>query len=422
MKIDNNTGKIFFKHYKVEEKIGEGSFGKIYICSDIELENNHNDNNIINSKINNIIFNNDNQTTKFALKLEKKQFQSLLDVETNILMHLKGFGIPAVITHGSNSVYNLLLMELLGQTLEELFEKNNKKFSIKTVALIALQIINRLEFIHNKYIIHRDIKPENFAIGKNDKENIIYIFDFGLSKKYFSTKTNTHIKYKINKKLTGTARYASINALKGGEQSRRDDLESLGYMLIYFLKGSLPWQGLKLNKTEDRYKKILEVKINTSSEELCKGFPNEFNEYIKYTRNLGFEAKPDYNYLRGLMMNVLENLGEKYDYWFDWNKEKPSVNKNYVDEDFKYFGCGNVDNIEFDKNNINNNNIIKLNNDKNNNNIIIGNNDLNKIDIDNNIKDLNNNNSNNNNNNNNNKKENKLKKMKNKIVKKCQIF
>ena len=403
MKIDNNIGKIFFKHYKVEEKIGEGSFGKIYICKDLDLENNQNENNIINNinnNMNNIIMNDENQITKFALKVEKKQFQNLLDLETNILTHLKGFGVPYVITHGSNNVYNLLLMELLGQTLEELFEKNNKPFSIKTVALIALQIINRLEFIHNKCIIHRDIKPENFAIGKNDKENIIYVLDFGLSKKYFSTKTNSHIKYKINKRLTGTARYASINALKGGEQSRRDDMESLGYMLLYFLRGSLPWQGLKVDKKEDRYKKILEVKMNTTSEELCKGFPNEFNEYIKYTRNLQFEAKPDYNFLRGLMMNVLDNLGCKYDYWFDWNKEKPVVKQSYVDEDFKYFECGNAENIEFIKNNNN-----KVNHDNN---------------INNNIN--NNNNNNIDNNNNNNKKENKIKKMKNKIKKKCQIF
>ena len=126
MKIDNNIGKIFFKHYKVEEKIGEGSFGKIYICKDLDLENNQNENNIINNinnNMNNIIMNDENQITKFALKVEKKQFQNLLDLETNILTHLKGFGVPYVITHGSNNVYNLLLMELLGQTLEELFEK-----------------------------------------------------------------------------------------------------------------------------------------------------------------------------------------------------------------------------------------------------------------------------------------------------------
>jgi len=416
MKNDHNIGKIFFKHYKVEGKLGEGSFGKIYICNDINLQNiQENNNNIIENNTNNNIFINNTNSSKFALKVEKKGYENLLSNEINILLHLKGFGIPSVISHGSNSVYNLLLMELLGETLEQLFEKNNKKFSIKTVTLIALQIINRLEYIHSKFIVHRDIKPENFALGKDEKKNVIFIFDFGLSKKFYSPKTNSHIKFKINKQLTGTARYASINALKGGEQSRKDDLESLGYMLIYFLRGNLPWQGLKIDRKDDRYKKILEVKMNTTCEELCKDFPNEFVEFIKYTRNLDFYAKPDYNYLRGLMMNLLEKFGGKYDYWFDWNKEKPNVKKIYVEEDNKYFNCGNGDGIEFIKNN---NNGIKNNHDGNNINndfVIVENTNNNNIILNN---ELNLNNKNNNID----KKNDKNKKKKHKILKKCCIF
>ncbi len=181
-------------------------------------------------------------------------------------------------------------MELLGKSLEDIFQSQQKKFTLKTVCMIGIQMLDRLEFIHSKNIIHRDIKPDNFVLGLDNKSHIIYILDFGLSKKFRSSRTHQHIKFSVNKKLTGTARYASINALRGCEQSRRDDLEAIGYVLMYFLRGSLPWQGLHVNKGEDRYKKILLKKKGTSAEELCKTFPNEFAECINYTRNLEFDA------------------------------------------------------------------------------------------------------------------------------------
>ena len=216
-------------------------------------------------------------------------------------------------------------MELLGSSLEDIFQTQQKKYSIKTVCMIGIQLIDRLEFIHNKNIIHRDIKPDNFVLGMDNKSHIIYALDFGLSKKFRSSRTHQHIKFNINKKLTGTARYASINALKGCEQSRRDDLEAIGYVLMYFLRGSLPWQGLHIHKGEDRYKKILAKKKSTSAEELCKGFPSEFVEYINYTRNMEFEADPDYKHLRGLLLSVLEKENSSYDFCYDWVKEKPEI-------------------------------------------------------------------------------------------------
>ena len=191
--------------------------------------------------------------------------------------------------------------------------------------MIGIQILDRLEFIHNKNIIHRDIKPDNFVTGLENKSHIIYVLDFGLSKKFRSSRTHQHIKFTVNKKLTGTARYASINALKGCEQSRRDDLEAIGYVLMYFLRGSLPWQGLQIQKGEDRYKKILQKKKATTAEELCKGFPKEFVDYINYTRNLEFEADPDYKYLRNLLVTVLEKENSKFDFWYDWVTEKPTI-------------------------------------------------------------------------------------------------
>ena len=216
-------------------------------------------------------------------------------------------------------------MELLGKSLEDIFQQQQKKFSIKTVCMIGIQMIDRLEFIHNKNIIHRDIKPDNFVIGLENKSHIIYVLDFGLSKKYRSSRTHQHIKFTINRKLTGTARYASINALKGCEQSRRDDLEAIGYVLMYFLRGSLPWQGLHVHKGEDRYKKILNKKRGTTPEELCKGFPNEFAKYIEYTRSLEFEVDPDYKYLRNLLVSALEKQNTKFDFWYDWVNEKPNI-------------------------------------------------------------------------------------------------
>ena len=254
-------------------------------------------------------------------------------MEAYMLCHLKGDGIPIVKSFGYNNNYNILVMELLSNSLEDLFQKQKRHFSLKTTCMLGIQMIDRIEWVHNKLIIHRDIKPDNFVMGRNDKSHIVYILDFGLSKKYWSTKNNCHIKFSQNKKLTGTARYASINALKGCEQSRRDDLEAIGYVLMYFLRGSLPWQGLKVDRKEDRYKKIYEKKKATSPEELCSGFPPELAEYVRYTRNLEFEQNPDYNYLRGLFRKILEDKGyDINDVRFDWskdikNKESTILNK-----------------------------------------------------------------------------------------------
>ena len=216
-------------------------------------------------------------------------------------------------------------MELLGQSLEDLFQAQNKSFSIKTACMLGIQMVDRLEYLHSRKIIHRDIKPDNFCMGRGLKSHIVYILDFGLAKKYWSSSHKCHIPFITGKKLTGTARYASINALGGGEQSRKDDLESVGYIIMYFIKGSLPWQGLKVNRKEDRYKKIWEKKRQTSSKELCNGFPKELENFIEYTRNLKFTEVPDYNYLRNLLKNVIKKSGFTIDYYYDWFAQKPNI-------------------------------------------------------------------------------------------------
>ena len=233
-------------------------------------------------------------------------------------------------TFGYNSQYNILIMELLGPSLENLFQKLNKKFSLKTACMLGIQMIDRIEYIHSRKILHRDIKPENFVIGRGKYSHIVYILDFGLSKKYWSSRQNKHIAFCKNKKLTGTARYASINALSGCEQGRRDDLESIGYIIMYFIRGSLPWQGLKVNNKEDRYKKICDKKRATTAKELCNGFPKELENFVNYTRNLKFMEVPDYEYLRYLLKRVITREHSVIDFYYDWCNAKPNIKPNDI--------------------------------------------------------------------------------------------
>jgi serine/threonine protein kinase len=206
--------------------------------------------------------------------------------------------------------------------------------SIRCVCNIAYQLISILETVHNNNIIHRDIKPANINIGIGNMEKFLFLIDFGLSKKYRSSTTKKHYPFEQNKKLVGNARFSSINALEGGTQSRRDDLESLGYMLIYLCLGRLPWQGLVSNSKEDKYYKIREVKKKVTPAELCETLPNEFEQYIKYTRNLKYEEDPDYNYLKNLFVNVLKKNHWEFNYYYDWdqttlsNEEVISINNS----------------------------------------------------------------------------------------------
>ena len=188
--------------------------------------------------------------------------------------------------------------------------------------MLGYQMVYILQYIHDRHIIHRDIKPDNFVMGLKRYNDRLYILDFGLAKKYRSSRTLIQYPYIKKKKLTGTARYASIHALEAYEQSRRDDLESVGYVLMYFLRGSLPWQGLKVKSKEDRYKRILEKKKETSSEELCRGYPHEFYQYVEYSKNLEYEDNPDYDMLKQLFIDVIKHINAKMDYIYDWTTKE----------------------------------------------------------------------------------------------------
>lgn len=227
-------------------------------------------------------------------------------------------GIPSIHWFGVEGDYNAMVMDLLGPSLEDLFNYCKRKFTVKTTLMIADQMLQRLEFLHNNHFIHRDMKPDNFLIGHGKKQNLVYIIDYGLAKRYRDPKTGEHIPYKDNKSLTGTARYASVNAHLGIEQSRRDDLESVGFILIYFLKGSLPWQGLQGKTKNDKYDRIKEKKVATTIESLTRGIPEEFNLYLQYCRNLKFEERPDYNYMRKIFKDLMYKRGADYDNQYDW--------------------------------------------------------------------------------------------------------
>ena len=245
-----------------------------------------------------------------ALKFERTgQKYNFLESEAYFLFLLKGEGIPKIISYGKIIGFKVIIEELLGESIYLLWK--NTTFDIKNklndLCLIAIQCLDRLKYIHSKNTLHRDIKPFNFLFGKTNLK-LLYLIDFGISTKYRSSRTGKHIKFKFVRKAIGSLRYMSINSNSCYEQSRRDDLESLGYILIYLIKKTLPWISIEnsnINKIE-KYRKVRDLKMSTLPEELCSGLPKEFSDYIKYCRNLSFEQEPNYNYLRNLFLEVIK--------------------------------------------------------------------------------------------------------------------
>jgi serine/threonine protein kinase len=275
------------------KKIGFGSFGDVYLAHDHESK-------YIAVKMEKI------STKKSRLKQEFKMYK---------IIKQSGFskGLPEVYCYMQTDEYNIMTMELLGANLNTLMIKNNGSFDLSTVLKLGIDIIALLEKFHSAGFIHRDIKPNNFLVGQENNKHIVHIMDLGLSKKYIQ-KNGSHMQLRSDKSLVGTARYTSVNVHMGIEPSRRDDLESVGYMLVYFLLGSLPWQGLKKDKNVSQIEKIGQVKIHTNIKKMCKDIEPCFAEYIDYCRNLGFESSPDYDFLKSLFLKTAEEHKLKLKY------------------------------------------------------------------------------------------------------------
>ena len=320
--------KLIFKKYQPIKQIGRGTFSTVYLALNIN-------------------------TNKYvAIKAEKRSNNTieLLKTEAFLLYSLKGYGIPEVLSYGKTKNHNILVMPLLGKSLLDMFIIRPCPININDICFSSLQILDRIEWVHANNIVYRDIKPENFLFGKTDA-NVLYLIDFGLCRKYKSQKTGKHITPKNLGKFTGTSRYASVYAMGGNEQSRRDDIESIGYMIIYFMKKKLPWQGIKGNSYKECYHKLYLMKKHMDLEILCRGLPREVFDYMKYAKSLKFEQEPNYIYLKKLFQNILTKKNIIIDkYILSWCKNSDNVLNNEKN-----------DAVNDNKNNINKkNSIIKL--------------------------------------------------------------
>ena len=289
--------------YRLGKKIGTGAFGEIFEGTDIF----------------------DNSSVAIKLEHNSVKYPQLL-FEAKLLKSIPGTGIPIMHWFGIAGEYNAMVMDLLGQNLEDLYNYCAKNFTLKTILMIIIQMIERLKHVHDNHYIHRDIKPENFLIGKYTTAKTIYLLDFGLAKRYRDEYTHIHIPLKENRNLTGTARYASCNAHNGLEQSRRDDMESIAYVILYFFRKKLPWQGLKCKDKNEKHAKIKEIKMSMTPEKLFEGIPKEFADYLTMVKKLGFEDEPAYkSYIQ--MFNKLFKAKEfEMDYIYDWVTVKNNTN------------------------------------------------------------------------------------------------
>lgn len=301
--------KIENGKYELVKRLGAGCFGEVYrgIIAETKAE--------------------------VAIKFESRDVKSApqLEHEAGIIRSLTANvqpwpqGIVEVFYFGVEGGFNALVMEILGKSLEDHVQACGGKFTVKTTVLVAQQVVQRIEYLHSKGFVHRDIKPENFMFGVKGKVHHVYIIDFGLSKMYWDKPRNAHCQMKQKLSLTGTARYASINAHKGFEQSRRDDLEAIGHMFMYFLRGALPWSGLDAKTQEEKYRKICEKKEKTPISDLNEsGFPKQFEDYLRESRALEFSARPDYNMLHSLLTACRQAAWKDHEYeWFDNGKDPP---------------------------------------------------------------------------------------------------
>ena len=297
--------KLIFGKYKIIKRIGIGSNSIIFSGINIKKQE------------------------LVALKIQEKNgfLNEDIEKEAYYLLQLKGYGIPKMISFGYFGKYSILIEELLGESLEILFKQNKNKeknIKLKDMAMTGIQLIDRIEYIHSMNILHLDIKPSNFLVGYKNP-SLIYIIDFGLSKKYRSSRTGKHILFSKNKYSCGNLKYSSINNMKGIVSSRRDDLESLGYMLIYLYKNQLPWDNMEGKNIHEIATKLFFIKKLIPMKTLCEDLPKEMEEYMIYAKSLKFDEKPNYSYMRKLFEIMLKKISNANDLKFSWINEDLNI-------------------------------------------------------------------------------------------------
>lgn len=303
------------KRYLIGGEIEQGSFGIMY--NGVDISNGE----------------------KIAIKAEKKDLsRSLLLNECKIMRKLNNaLGFPAVHWFGEDSGQLFLVMDLYGESLEQI-KRRIGNFSLKTTLMISYKMLCRIEFLHRMGYIHCDIKPANFLMGQpgSRNENNLFLIDFGLSRSYIDFKTMNHIIYQESSNLSGTPRFSSLNVQTGIQPSRRDDLISMCYTIIYLFKGTLPWQGLKKVclesdsnengiSSQDKEKNelniiryIIEKKIKTKISDLCSSLPSQFELFCSHIMGLQFTDEPDYQYLRELIKECMLENGFVFDDCYEW--------------------------------------------------------------------------------------------------------
>jgi casein kinase 1 len=301
----NIPTKLAGGRFEVAEQLGAGCFGAVYTGRD----------NKRSGKPVAIKFEFPECAAAGALANEDRMMRALQTPELQQ-------GYAEVFWYGKSRGNASLVMELLGKSLEDTMEACKGQMPVNSVVLVAAQAIMRIEYLHSRGIVHRDIKPENFMWGIQDKVHHLYLIDFGMCTTYFD---KTHLPVRSEASLVGTARYASINTHELKTQSRRDDLEAIGHVLFYLLRGKLPWSGLKAKTDEEKYRKIGEVKKTTPVADLCKGYPQEFARYLQYSRALQWEERPDYERLHQLVRSVREQVGPLDPHELEWLPEDLDV-------------------------------------------------------------------------------------------------